>query len=128
MCMGSRGSGILTNFRDVSLRVLLRVGLLCGMCFLASVVAWGQETNGITSITGRVVDQQGGQYRTLPLYCSVAEAVRLQQTKTDESGSFTFPSIHLLHISWKYNDPASTVRTRMSRSQQGRHKRRCRLS
>ena len=94
MCMGSRGSGILTNFRDVSLRVLLQVGLLCGMCFLASVVAWGQETNGITSITGRVVDQQGGAIQDATVILLSSGALRLQQTKTDESGSFTFPSIH----------------------------------
>ena len=81
-------------FRDVSLRALLRVGLLCGMCFLASVVAWGQETNGITSITGRVVDQQGGAIQDATVILLSSGALRLQQTKTDESGSFTFLSIH----------------------------------
>ena len=71
----------------------LRIGLLCSLFCLMAVVAHGQETNGITTIRGRVVDQQGGVMQNATVILLNSGAVRLQQTKTDESGNFSFPNV-----------------------------------
>ena len=71
----------------------LRIGLLCSLFCLMVVIGYGQESNGVTTIKGRVVDQQGGVIQDATVILLNSAAVRLQQTKTDESGDFSLPNI-----------------------------------
>ena len=93
MSARSLGFGILAYFLGVRLRVLVRVGLLCGICCLVSAIARGQEASGTANLNGQVVDQQGGAIQDATVILLNSAAVRLQQTKTDESGGFAFPNI-----------------------------------
>ena len=72
---------------------LLRTGFLCSMCFLMVTIAYGQETSGTASIKGQVVDQQGGAIQGATVLLLNNSAVRLQETKTDDSGAFVFRDI-----------------------------------
>ena len=58
-----------------------------------AVVAYGQDANGITTIKGQVVDQQGGVIQDATVILLSSGAVRLQQAKTDESGNFALPNV-----------------------------------
>ena len=58
-----------------------------------AVVAYGQDANGIATIKGQVVDQQGGVIQDATVILLSSGAVRLQQAKTDESGNFALPNV-----------------------------------
>jgi hypothetical protein len=70
------------------------VGLLCAVCCLVSAIAHRQEAGGAASLKGQVVDQPGGAIKDATVILLNGAAVRLQQTRTDESGAFVFPNIH----------------------------------
>jgi iron complex outermembrane receptor protein len=81
------------HFRGPKLVRLARAGLLFGLCFLVTAVSRGQETGGTANISGQVVDQQGGVLQNAEVILLNGAALRLQQTKTGEDGSFAFHNL-----------------------------------
>ena len=71
-----------------------RVLTFVRLCLIAAVVwsscwsATGQEARG--TITGTVKDQQGGAIQDATVILLDSSAVRLQRTKTDEAGAFSY--------------------------------------
>jgi iron complex outermembrane recepter protein len=93
MYLRSFGCGVSINFRGRALRVLARMSLLFGMCFLVTAILPAQEAGGTANMSGQVVDQQGGAIQDATVILLNSGGLRLQQTKTNEGGSFGFPNI-----------------------------------
>jgi len=85
--------GFLRGRRGALWPVMARVGLLCGVCSLASVIACGQAAVRTASVRGIVLDQQGGAIQNATVILLNSAAVRLQETKTDGRGAFAFPDV-----------------------------------
>ena len=66
--------------------------VLVGICLCVTGTSRGQETGG-ASVTGQVVDQQGGTIQNATVILLNSAALRLQETKTDQSGVFTFRNL-----------------------------------
>jgi len=74
------------------LQQLVRWVMVVGISLCVMATSRGQETGG-GSVTGQVVDQQGGTIQDATVILLNSAAVRLQETKTDQSGAFAFRSL-----------------------------------
>ena len=73
-------------------QVLVRKCALVGI-FLFLVATCRGQVSGGASVTGQVVDQQGGTIQDANVMLLSSAAVRLQETKTDQSGTFSFHNL-----------------------------------
>jgi len=73
-------------------RMVARVALVFFVPLYIATVVIGQDVGSAVTIRGRIVDQQGGviQGATAILF---SNAVRLEETKTDDTGSFVFSHV-----------------------------------
>jgi len=76
----------------VWMRLLFQAVLVCNIFCSLSLCSQGQEA-GAANIRGQVVDQQGGAIQGATVVLLNNLAVRLEETKTDDSGSFVFHDI-----------------------------------
>lgn len=83
--------GLFADSIGVLSRGLIPAALLCGI--LWSGIAYCQETSGTASISGKVVDQQGAILQDAAVILLSSGSVRLQQTRTDQNGAFTFRNV-----------------------------------
>ena len=66
--------------------------VLVGICLWVTSASRGQETGGAI-LSGEVTDQQGGTIQDATVILLKSVAVRLQETKTDQSGAFAFRNL-----------------------------------
>ena len=66
--------------------------VLVGICLFVVSNSRGQVAGG-ASVSGEVIDQQGGTIQDATVILLNSAAVRLQETKTDQSGAFTFRNL-----------------------------------
>jgi Carboxypeptidase regulatory-like domain len=81
-------------FRGRRALAYARTILVWGMCLLVAAIGRAQHASGPASITGRVVDQQGGVLpETTVILLNGNASIRLQQTKTGQDGAFAFENL-----------------------------------
>jgi len=70
--------------------LLVRISFLPFVFLVLITIAWGQQTSSTASITGQVLDQQGGVLQDANVILLNSANVRLQEMKTGLNGDFSF--------------------------------------
>jgi len=73
--------------------MLAQMTVLCSLCCLLSSSAGGQQASGPGAIRGQVVDQEGAGIQDAAVTLLSGAGQRLQQTRTDQTGSFGFSGL-----------------------------------
>ena len=76
-----------------ALNALVRTILLLSAFFLVVSIGRGQQANSTLSLTGQVVDQQGGVLLDTAVILLNGAGVRLRQTRTGQNGDFVFQDL-----------------------------------